>query len=195
MPGPYGSGNFGNRTRWDPCGQYGLDMRPERKETRLRGYDYARLGLYFVTICCHERAPVFGIVRDGRMRPNDLGGIVSRCWKAIPEHHGGVALDEFVLMPDHVHGLLALGFDTAGGRATSSRRAAAAPHPVLPRLGTVVGAFKSAAGRLVNLHRGTPGPAVWQRGYHEHIVRNEDDLRRIREYIAMNPSMSHAPNP
>jgi len=131
---------------------------------------------------------VFGIVRDEKMRPNDLGGIVRKCWESIPEHHDGVALDEFVLMPDHVHGVLVLGIDMrieCGGRARQAS----------PLLGTVVGGFKSAAGRLVNLHRGTPGAAVWQRGYHEHIVRNEDDLRRIREYIVMNPSMSHTPHP
>lgn len=87
-------------------------------------------------------------------------------------------------MPDHVHGVLVLGIDMRIECREQARQAS-------PLLGTVVGGFKSAAGRLVNLHRGTPGAAAWQRGYHEHIVRNEDDLRRIREYIVMNPSMSH----
>ncbi len=200
---PTPPGGLAKWTSGGPCARYGPRMEPQRKETRLRGYDYAQSGLYFVTICCHERVPWFGVVRGGQMLMNDVGRVVSGCWEAIPAHYHGVVLDEFVLMPDHLHGVIGLlpGRDdleegerrnregSAGGMAPRRARRAS------PLLGTVVGSFKSAAARLVNIHCGTSGATVWQRGYDEHIVRNEEDLRRIREYIAMNPSMSHVPHP
>ena len=159
-------------------------MRPERRSGRRRGHDY-RAGTYFVTICAGERGALFGALINGEMRANDLGKIVGQCWRAIPEHDASVILDEFVLMPDHVHGLLRL----ATGRACPVPTVSAMDGTIRPspHLGTIVGSFKSATARLINFHRATPGATVWQRGYYEHRVRGEDDLRRIREYIIGNP--------
>ena len=115
---------------------------------------------------------MFGSIVDGTMRENELAAIARHVWETIPEHRPFVALDAFVVMPDHIHAVIRLcGNDGAGG----------------PTLGNVVGAFKAAVARGVNLRRNTPGAAVWQRGYHEHIVRDEDDLRRVREYVVTNP--------
>ena len=77
-----------------------------RRSIRLKGYDYSQPGAYFVTICTHERRCLFGDVVDGEMRLNELGKIARQCWLAIPEHFPHARLDEFVIMPNHVHGII-----------------------------------------------------------------------------------------
>ena len=79
-----------------------------RRSIRLRGYDYAQAGAYYVTVCTHERGHLFGHIADGVMVPNALGGIAQRCWDAIPEHMPHVDVGEFVVMPNHVHGIVVI---------------------------------------------------------------------------------------
>ena len=144
-----------------------------RRSIRLPGYDYAQPGAYFVTICTHGRACLFGRVVDGEMRLNDAGRIVQASWDDLPNHYPHVQLDAFVTMPNHVHGIIIL-----MDEPTTKR------HP----LSEIVRAFKSFSSRRINQLRGTPGTRTWQRNYYEHIIRNEGDLRRIRAYIANNPA-------
>ncbi|HNK83929.1 MAG TPA: hypothetical protein PKL41_01895, partial [Flavobacteriales bacterium] len=79
-----------------------------RRSIRLKGYDYTQAGAYFVTACTHERAHLFGDVDNGMMAPNAMGMVAQRCWDAIPEHMPMVALDEFVVMPNHIHGIIVI---------------------------------------------------------------------------------------
>lgn len=130
---------------------------------RLPGHDYRREGAYFVTVCTHRRRLLFTERR--------LTDAVESCWDAIPAHFP-VQLDVFVAMPNHVHGILWL-----------ERAGHARPLQV------VVGSFKSAATRAINRLRGTPGGTVWQRGYHERVVRDEDELEALREYVVGNPAV------
>lgn len=141
-----------------------------RKTIRLRCFDYSTPGAYLVTICTHHRQPLLGQCRDDEVRLTAAGAAVETCWSRIPVHFA-VELDMFVVMPNHVHGILVL---VRAGHA--------------PPLQTVVGSFKSAATREVNQLRETPGTSVWQRGYHDHVIRDECDLQRVREYIATNPA-------
>jgi REP element-mobilizing transposase RayT len=140
-----------------------------RKAIRLRDFDYSTPGGYLVTICTHHRQSLLGQCRDDKVRLTAAGAAVETCWLRIPVHFA-VELDMFVVMPNHVHGILVL---VKAGHA--------------PPLRTVVGSFKSAATRDVNRLRGTPGAAVWQRSYHDHVIRDERDLERIRGYITANP--------
>jgi putative transposase len=149
-----------------------------RKSPRIAGYDYTSPGIYFVTLCAAAGQCVFGEVVGGVVRLNDIGRTVAQCWESTPRHFLTVELDLYVVMPNHVHGLLAL-TDTAD--APSSNR----PRPTVH---TVVGAFKSAATRQVNILRDTPGAPLWQRAYYEHVVRTDQGLERIRAYIAGNPA-------
>lgn len=87
-----------------------------RRSLRLQGYDYTREGAYFVTVCIHDRAFLFGDISDGKMILNDAGLMAEKCWRDIPTHFPHVALDEFVIMPNHIHGIIA--FD---GRGTACR--------------------------------------------------------------------------
>jgi putative transposase len=145
---------------------------PQRQYTRLPGYDYATPGAYYVTICTEGRRCVFGEVVEDGVVLSSAGSIVREIWATLPDLVDGITLDHFVIMPNHLHALLAL-----GDRA--------AP---LPR---VIGTFKSLSTKSVNRSKGTPGAALWQRSYHDHVVRDEADLARIREYIANNPLKWH----
>ena len=145
-----------------------------RRSVRMRGYDYSRPGAYFITVCTHERESLFGEITNGVMHLNRMGLIVQRSWSDLPRHYPYVVLDAMVIMPNHLHGVMVL---TEDGKSTKPRHG-------LPE---IVRAFKSYSARRVNALRRTPGLAVWQRSYYEHIVRDQEDWERIRGYIHINP--------
>jgi putative transposase len=163
-----------------------------RRSIRLKGYDYTQAGAYFVTICTKDRACLFGDVADGVMRLNQMGHIVRQCWLAIPNHVPHVLLDEFVVMPNHVHGIIVI-MPTHDVGATYASPLQNDDTPTRPRgpqprsVASIVGSFKSAAAKRINEQRGTPGAPIWQRNYYEHIIRDDESLNLIRNYIADNP--------
>ena len=156
-----------------------------RKSPRLKGYDYAQPGAYFVTICTKNRVGLFGDLAGGAMRLNHCGEIAIECWKQIPAHFPTVQLDDFIVMPDHVHGILVL-TELVATEASPAATSSPSPRPSGLRkssLGAVVGSFKSAVSKRINRIYGQVGTSIWQRNYYEHVVRNNDELTRIREYI------------
>jgi REP element-mobilizing transposase RayT len=163
----------------------------------LKGYDYASPGAYFVTICVRERECALGDVVDGEMALSDAGHIVQACWDDLPNHYPHVQLDVFVIMPNHVHGVIVLVDDDvvgAGLRPAPTARPAPmtrpAPATVMTKhhgLPEIVRAFKSFSARRVNAMRDNAGAPFWQRGFYEHIVRNERELDAIQRYILDNP--------
>ena len=167
--------------------EHANDKLRHRRSIRLKGYDYSQAGAYFVTICTLNRECLFGEIKALEPAPllNECGEIVLDCWNAIPGHFQGVELDEFVVMPNHVHGILII---HDNGRGTACR----APteqfgKPVAGSLPTIIRSFKSAVTKRIHERRGTPGCPVWHRNYYEHVVRDQDELNRIREYILLNP--------
>ncbi len=157
--------------------------RQKRRSLRLKDYDYAQAGAYFVTIATRDRACLFGVIVDGQMCLNAAGREAEQCWLQIPQHFPNAALDEFIVMPNHVHGILVLSRGTACRAPTIERFG----QPVSGSLPTVVRSFKSAVTQRLNALRGTPNASVWQRNYYEHVIRDEASLQGIREYIANNP--------
>lgn len=149
---------------------------PHRKQLRLHGYDYAFPGAYFVTICSAGKRPVLGSVSGERIVLSPAGEIVRSEWIALAERFPRTVLDEFVIMPNHLHGVLAF-VGPAGGASLS------------PTLFEVIGAFKSISTIKVNRLLRQRGAALWQRSYYEHIVRTGEDLRKIQRYIYENPLM------
>jgi REP element-mobilizing transposase RayT len=141
--------------------------------------------MYFVTFCTANRELLFGEVMEGEVVINRIGQIVADEWQRTPILSPNVGLDEFVVMPNHFHGIVAI----VEGRGTARR--APTPErfgsPVSGSLPTIVRSFKSAVTSRINILHGTPGASLWQRNYHEHVIRNENDLHRIREYIQTNP--------
>jgi putative transposase len=158
-----------------------------RRSIRLRGYDYSQAGAYFVTVCAYQRQCLFGAVIEGQMVLNEVGKIAQACWNEIPAHFPRVELDAFVVMPNHVHGIIVM-MDAGRGTACRAPTAESFGKPVPGSLPTIVRSFKSAVTRRINQWRTTPGQPVWQRNYFEHIVRNESALDRIRGYIETNPA-------
>ena len=176
-----------------------------RRSIRLHRYDYTRPGAYFVTICANERRSIFGAVRNGSMVLSEAGRIAEGCWLAIPEHFPNVSLDAFVIMPDHLHGIIVLRGARDRGDGGNAREAiqVGARHAVPPQnrdsihprfgqpiarsLPTIIGSFKSAVtNRLQRLGIRRP----WQRNYYERVVRNRGALDAIRWYIRTNPVRS-----
>ena len=162
-----------------------------RRSVRLRGYDYSQAGAYFVTICTQGRACLFGDVADGEMRLNEIGNIVADSWRWLALQYDYVELDEWMIMPNHLHGIVVIIDDDDGGGRGGSRTAPTGdPRNATPKrkpIGGLIGAFKTVSTKHINIMRGTPGMPVWQRNYYEHIIRNEESMNRIREYIVNNP--------
>ena len=160
----------------------------DRKSIRLKGYDYGQSGAYFITICTQARVRMFGDVVDGLMDLDDVGRIVVQCWNGLPNHYSHVGLDAFVVMPNHVHGIIVISEEM--NQATWMGLKPATTQSEITRqhgLPEIVRGFKTFSARYVNHAFGTLGRRLWQRGYYEHIIRNENQLDGIREYIMSNP--------
>jgi REP element-mobilizing transposase RayT len=173
-----------------------------RHSIRLPDYDYTQDGVYFVTICAYNRDCIFGHILDGEMRLNGWGGIVQEEWLRTAVLRPYVILDEFVVMPNHFHGIVIISRhnDETAGSSVGARRALplrnpeppvqmpAPGKPIARSLGIIVGSFKSAVTKRINEERGTPGAIVWQRNYYEHIIQDEESLNATRLYIQTNPA-------
>lgn len=153
-----------------------------RNTLRLPGHDYSSPGAYFVTTCTYNRVCLFGDIRGDEMRLNAFGRIVERCWYALPNHYPNVELDAFVVMPNHIHGIILLVGDDV---APESKRSRAHKRQALPE---IVRGFKTFSARGINGIRGTRGEAVWERTFYERIVGDGAALHAIRRYIANNPA-------
>jgi REP element-mobilizing transposase RayT len=155
-----------------------------RRQLRLRKWDYARTGSYFITISTINGADLLGRIVGTKMQLNAFGEIATESWRWLALQYEYVTLDEWTIMPTHLHGILTLTtrgapVETHGsGISGSSRR-----KPV----GQLVGAFKTRSTKKVNRVRETPGALLWQRNFWERVIRDEYELSRIREYIRRNP--------
>jgi REP-associated tyrosine transposase len=132
-----------------------------------------------VTACTHHKQLVFGMVAEGEVVLNEAGKAVERCWTNLAERFSSVRLDTFVVMPNHIHGIIRIVRDEA-----AARRGAAGSAPTLAE---IVRAFKSISAHAVNLLLSMVGTPLWQRNYFERVIRNDDELGKIREYISTNP--------
>ena len=149
-----------------------------RKLNRLQDYDYSREGYYFVTVCVQDKQRIFGEIHHGEMALNKYGNIINDAWRWLGDQYDYVALDECVIMPDHIHGIICIYNARRGGSRTA---------PTIKPLGRLIGAFKTVSTKHINQMRNTPGMQLWQRSFYDHIIRSEEDLNRVREYIANNP--------
>ncbi|MFH1665556.1 MAG: transposase, partial [Candidatus Omnitrophota bacterium] len=127
---------------------------------------------------------VFGCVKNAKMILNDVGQIIHDSWLWLEKQYEYVNLDEFIVMPDHIHGIVIIGDTHNGNIQGASRGAPTVRNP----LGQLIGAFKTVSTKQINIIHKTPGTRLWQRNYYEHVIRNEHDLNRIREYIINNPA-------
>jgi putative transposase len=159
-----------------------------RKSLRLKGYDYSKPGEYFFTICTRNREDLLGEIVHGEMMPNEVGAIVKRCWIELPDHCPNIQLDKFVVMPNHVHGIIRI-LDVDDCRVVRSNDPTVNHHSsISPKRGSlpvVIRTFKAAVTTLSR--RDGRNSFGWQRGYYEHVIRDDTSLAKIREYIVTNP--------
>jgi REP element-mobilizing transposase RayT len=156
-----------------------------RRSIRLQGYDYTKAGVYFVTICTYQRLCLFGEIIKGQMQLNLIGQTVIALWKDIPKHFSNVELDEFILMPDHLHGIIIISQQEPSPNFPNKKYAATGTQP--NSLGAIVQNFKSISTRKINRINRSPRNFIWQRNYHEQIIRDESTLQNVRQYIGDNP--------
>ncbi len=166
---------------------------PSRRSIRLHGYDYSRDGAYFVTVCAHSMLCSFGQVREDEILLNDLGKTVEDCWQRISQVRHNIQLDAFVVMPNHIHGIIIV-FDEepVDDCQRNSRQGSGVTGTIQSgSLGVIVGHFKRAVTIRSTVLKAPPQQPIWQRNFYEHIIRNERSLDDIRKYIVENPARWH----
>jgi putative transposase len=176
-----------------------------RRSIRLQSYDYSQAGALFVTICTNNRDNLFGDIVDGVMHLNDAGQIAERCWVDIPTHFPCVELDEYVIMPNHVHGIIVItdaitsvgaknispdsassGSKDVWAKDVSPLRLVNRPNGTSGTIGSIVRGFKIGVTKWFRQQNTIH--TVWQRNFWEHVIRNETERDRFREYIRDNPA-------
>ncbi|MDD5341240.1 MAG: transposase [Patescibacteria group bacterium] len=158
--------------------------------TRLGHWNYADEGFYYVTICTKDRKCCLGEIKDNNVYLSEVGKVVFDCWLEIPKHFNNIRLDDWIIMPNHVHGIIQIECDENDFAKNCRDRV----YPVSTRnkfghvkpksLSSVVNTFKGAVTR--KCHENNPD-FKWQDNYYEHIIKNDEDYARIKEYIANNP--------
>jgi len=182
---------------------------PRRHSVRLPFFDYSRPGAYFLTICLRDKKQLFGKVAAHAIELSTLGRIAEKCWLEIPAHFPVVRLGPHVIMPDHVHGIVIIqsptnadgGAAASGGNPAKDDRRARCIVPLREKpvrdfgesvagsVATIVAVFKAAVSRKATRHVAPRGASpLWQRGYYEHVIRDERDFQNACEYIRMNPA-------
>ena len=147
-----------------------------RKKNRLPEYDYSKPGYYYVTICTHNRIEWFGDINDGCMNLNDCGLVVKQQWEWLGNQYPYVTLDKYIIMPNHLHGIVLLNRPVRNGRDRS-----------LPSktLSSLIGAFKKTSSKI--LHSQGLNRFKWHKSFYDHIIRDDESLENIRHYIVNNP--------
>lgn len=167
---------------------------PDRKVVRLKAWDYSTQAYYFATICSHEKRCIFGKIKNGRSLLSEVGRIVEEEWLKSANMRPHIALEEFVVMPNHLHGIVVLTKSGPGLPAAESaseigylrRKGKVRREP--QSLSSFIAGFKAAVTKRINELNPQVKHAVWQRGFYEHVIRSEKDLYLIKQYILDNPA-------
>ncbi len=170
----------GHKPKYDP-------RKHNRQSTRLRGYDYTSPGAYFVTMVTYQRVHLFGAIAEGDMILNAAGRIADECWRAIPNHFHRVELGAYIVMPNHVHGIIVVHEPAVVGGQHAVPLRQSAINVKSGSLGAIVRSYKSAVTRRIR-RANSDIYTVWQRNYHDRVIRNEREYRNITRYIENNPA-------
>jgi putative transposase len=155
-----------------------------RKTIRLKEYDYSMPGGYFITICTYDKQWLFGTIVDGEMQFSPQGLIAQRCWNDIAKHFYNIELDAFVVMPNHIHGIIILDEITVGVEYIQPLQKTF-QHVIPNSIPSIIRSYKAAVSR--ECHKRNLD-FCWQRNHYEHIIRNDKQLNTIRRYILGNPA-------
>ncbi len=158
-----------------------------RRSIRLPDYDYRQSGYYFVTICTYKKQCWFGEIINQEMKSNQLGKIADQLWQGLAKRFDYINLDYYIIMPNHVHGIIEIKQNLVKESDFQKREFG---KPVARSLSTIIGSYKSAVTTRINYLRKSKEPPLWQRNYYEkiaRIIKDEDDLNNVRQYIINNP--------
>jgi REP element-mobilizing transposase RayT len=158
---------------------------PYRQSLRMPGFDYRQPGAYFITVCTHRREPVFGHLSQGIMHLNAAGRMAQSVWEDLPAFYPHIEIDEFIVMPDHFHGIVVI-HPVVGAIHESPLPITVAERRgmTIPKL---VGRFKMQTAKQINVSRNMSGVPLWQRNYWERILRDAREWAAVRAYIRDNP--------
>jgi len=148
-----------------------------RKSIRLPGYDYSQPGAYFVTLVCYQRFPLFGNITGQDLVLNQFGKTARAFWGKIPKRYSHIQLGTFIIMPNHLHGIIYIDLHVGAGLKPAQKGI---------QISEIIRSFKTFSAREINELRGLTGVPVWQRNYYEHVIRNDRELADIHEYISNN---------
>ena len=160
-----------------------------RKRNRMANFDYSTPGYYFVTICTKGMLEYFGRVQNAKMELNDTGQIVQECWLDLPNHYHNCKLHTFIIMPNHIHGIIEIvgnGFKPFQNEQPTNKRNGLKPFPTYG-LSEIVRGFKTFSSKYIN--QKSKHKFTWQKSFYDHIIRNDNELIRISEYIEKNPML------
>lgn len=172
------------------------------ESARLKNWDYSSKGYYFITICTANREPFFGRKENGKMKLSEIGKIAVQCWQEIPRHFPNVQLDEFIVMPNHVHGIIIIGDGNKIDTVEAQNFAPLRPPPPPPKqqqrrqqgnkfgpqsknLASIIRGYKIGVTKWTKINNMV---FAWQPRFYDHIIRNKKSLDNIRQYIVSNPS-------
>jgi len=161
-------------------------MRKNRKSIRLKEYDYSQPGEYFITICTHNHECLFGEIIKEEMRLNEFGKIAEKLCKEIPEHFMTAQLDEYVVMPNHIHGIIILCEHVGTRHAVSLQKHERFGNPTHSSIPTIIRSFKSAVTKRINEMWHSPLSLFWQSKFYDRVIRNDKELNNVRDYIRNN---------
>lgn len=160
-----------------------------RKSIRLKGWDYSKEGLYFITICTKNKECLFGSVQNGTMELNEIGWIADQYWKEIPKHYHHVKLHEFILMPNHLHGIIQIVSQYNADDDYNAPQTRKFGNPIPGSISTIINQYKSSVKRWCN-QNGYEN-FKWQSRFHDHIIGSTEEFNRIERYIRNNPMNWH----
>ena len=161
-------------------------MQNDRQSIRLKNYNYTKQGMYYITICVQHELDLFGSIKNGNVVLNDFGYIAETEWVKTHTIRKNINIDQYIIMPDHIHGILIINNDRRGTvhRAPTHERFG---KPIPNSIPTIIRYYKASVTRRINLLRNRPGNQIWQRNYYERILRSINEYYAIRKYIIDNP--------
>ncbi|HET9137345.1 MAG TPA: transposase [Candidatus Kapabacteria bacterium] len=154
-----------------------------RKSTRLANHNYQEPGSYFITICSHNKAATFSTIKENSLHLSIYGEVIEQCWQEIPEHFRNTRLDSFVIMPNHIHGVIHIDDWNTSKPIIAESMSSLKPSS----LGSIIASFKSASTKYIRKRVNDASVEIWQRNYYDRVIRNEKELLQVRQYIEANP--------
>jgi putative transposase len=159
----------------------------KRRSIRLAGFDYTQSGAYFITICAHRRRKIFCRIEFGEITLSTLGKLIAKYWQRLPIQNESVLIDEYVIMPNHMHGIVVIDIPRRGTIYRAPTRIERFGSPVRYSIPTIIRTFKAAVTRQWRSTTQNPSFIVWQRNYYERVIRDEFEMNKLRSYIHENP--------